>query len=131
MSSLARFYVEPEKLRDLWHFVRPGLLKVKEASKEPWIPEDIYTDCYTGRSMLWVLTDGKDCVGFGIMQPLNNVLHVWAAWGKFLMDDGFYHIREIAKLGGASRITFESNRPGWAKIAHRFGFKPVKWAAEV
>lgn len=131
MSSLDRVYVEPQKLREVWDYVRYGLLQVKEASSEPWIPEDIYCDCFSGRSMLWMMVEDGKPVGFGVLQPVGNTLHIWAGYGRFLMDDGFAHAREIAKQGGASRITFESNRPGWAKMADKHGFKPCKWVCEV
>jgi len=131
MSSSARVFIEPNNLRQVWDYVREGLLKVKEASSEPWIPEDIYCDCYSGRSMLWLMVENDQPVGFGVLQPVGDSLHIWAGYGKFLMDEGFRHAEEIAKSGGARRITFESNRPGWARMADKHGYKPVRWAKEV
>ena len=131
MSSLDRVFVEPQKLREVWDYVRYGLLEVRQASLDPWIPEDIYCDCFCGRSMLWLMMEGSKPVGFGVLQPIGDVLHIWAGYGRFLMEDGFAHAREIAKQGGASRITFESNRPGWSKMAEKHGFRPIKWACEV
>jgi hypothetical protein len=131
MSSSVRVFIEPNNLRQVWDYVREGLLKVKEASNEPWIPEDIYCDCYSGRSMLWLMLEDGQPVGFGVLQPVGDSLHIWAGYGKFLMEDGFRHAEEIAKLGGVRKITFESNRPGWAKMAEKHGYRPVKWAKEV
>ena len=81
--------------------------------------------------MLWLMVENDQPVGFGVLQPVGDSLHIWAGYGKFLMDEGFRHAEEIAKSGGARKITFESNRPGWAKVASRYGFKPTKWTAEV
>ena len=126
-----KVFVEPSSLRSVWDYVRQGLLEVKEASSEPWIPEDIYVDCYTGKSMLWLMVEDGVPVGFGVLQPVGDSVHIWAGYGKFLMQEGFRHAEEIAKSGGARRITFESNRPGWSKMAEKYGFKPVKWVKEV
>lgn len=127
MSFSAR-YIEPNDLRHIWHLIRPGLLEVKEASNEAWIPEDVYSDCFAGRAMLWV-TDEFD--GFAVLQPQGETLHVWCGWGAWMMEDGFNFLFEIARKGGASKMSFDSNRPGWQKLAKKFGFKPRKWVAEV
>jgi hypothetical protein len=131
MSFLDRVFIEPQKLREIWGWVRPRLLEVQEHSDGNWIPEDVYTDCFNGRSMLWVVTDQGKPVGFGVMQPLGDCLHVWCGWGQMLMDEGFRHIREIAKAGGSRRISFDSNRPGWERVARKHGFRPKQWIAEV
>jgi len=126
--SFSANYVKPEDLRHIWHLVRPGLLEVKEASQEPWIPEDIYAECLAGRAMLWVT---EDIDGFAVLQPQGDTLHIWCGWGAWMMEDGFKFLFDIAKKGGASRMSFDSNRPGWQKLATKFGFKPRKWIAEV
>ena len=128
MSYSAR-YVKPEELRLVWDQVRPALLEVKEASQEPWIPEDVYADCYAGKSMLFVLGDSR-VTGFGVVQPQGDTLHVWCGWGAWLMDEGMRELFAIAKQGGARRISFDSNRPGWQRVASKYGFRPRKWIAE-
>ena len=125
-----RVFIEPQKLREVWDFVRPGLIEVMEHSTDKWIPEDVYTDCFNGKSMLWLLVTDRP-VGFGVLQPMGDCLHIWAGWGAFVMEDGFKHAKEIAKAGGARRISFESKRPGWEKMAKKYGFSPRKWIAEV
>jgi len=130
MSSLDRLYIEPTKLRDWWEWVRPKLLETQHASTDKWIPEDIYHECMVGRAMLWVMLDDKPR-GFGILIPRGDTLHIWCGYGAFLMDEGFRHAREIAKSGGASKISFESLRPGWQKVAAKYGFKPIKFISEV
>jgi len=100
---------------------------------EGWIPEDVYTDCCNGKSMLWVgLVDARP-IGFMVLQPRNDALHVWCAYlsevGYF--DAGWQHLMNIAQHGDAKRLTFESWRPGWARKAKQLGFKPRSWALEV
>ena len=125
-----RLYVEPHRLREVWDFVRPGLLEVREHSYDAWIPEDVYTDCFNGKAMLWLLMTDKP-VGFGVVQPMGDTLHVWIGWGAWTMGEGFRHAKEIAKAGGAKKVSFESRRPGWEKLAKKHGFRPAKWIAEV
>jgi hypothetical protein len=47
------------------------------------------------------------------------------------MEEGMRELFAIAKQGGARRISFDSNRPGWQRIASKYGFRPRKWIAEV
>ena len=125
--------ISPNDLRQWWGFVRPGLLQILHKTPEHWIPEDVYTDCFNGKSMLWVgLVDARP-VGFMVLQPRKNALHVWCAYlsevGYF--DAGWQHLMNIAQHGDAKRLTFESWRPGWTRKAKQLGFKPRSWALEV
>lgn len=125
--------ISPNDLRQWWRFVRPGLEKILHKTPEGWIPEDVYTDCFNGKSMLWVgLVDARP-VGFMVLQPKGTALHVWCAYlsevGYF--DAGWQHLLNIAQHGDAKRLTFESWRPGWARKAKQLGFKPRSWALEV
>jgi len=125
--------ISPNDLRQWWGFVRPGLLQILHKTPEHWIPEDVYTDCFNGKSMLWVgLVDARP-VGFMVLQPRKNALHVWCAYlsevGYF--DAGWQHLMNIVQQSDAQRITFESWRPGWTRKAKQLGFKPRSWALEV
>jgi hypothetical protein len=96
-----------------------------------WIIEDIYCDCYEQRSMLFLgLVDNK-AVGFVVLQPIGNTLHVWATWSTLndetLFYQAFQEIQAIAKQGGKSRVTFSSQRKGWERKARALGFKPQTW----
>jgi hypothetical protein len=125
-------FIEPNNLRQWWGFVRPGLLKILEKSPEPWIPEDVYADCYSGKSMLWIAQVDARPVGFAVLQPQGTTLHVWCVHLESgHLDTGWQHLLEIARSGGAERITFDSWRPGWEKQARKLGFKPRRWAMEV
>ena len=126
-------YIQPNDLRNWWPFVRPGLEKIKTKSTEPWIPEDVYADCYSQRSLLWVLFSNDKPVGFVVLQPNGDTLHVWCGFsyeGGWL-ETGWEHIQQIAKLQGLKKVSFESNRRGWDKVAGKMGFKPRRWVAEL
>jgi hypothetical protein len=126
-------YIQPNELRNWWNWVRPGLEKIKEKSTEPWIPEDVYADCYSQNSMLWVLLRHDRPVAFLVVQPTPAVLHVWCAYAyeDGCLEEGFKELKDLAKQQGWSKLSFDSDRRGWDKVAGRLGFKPRRWVAEI
>ena len=124
-------YVKPENLRKIWPFVRQGLEVILRKSPEAWIPEDIYADCFAGRSLLWVFVEDTYPCGFVVLQPIGDNLHIWCAYGKGDFDAGMDHVLRIAREGGARTISFDSWRKGWVRKAQALGFRPRKWVREV
>lgn len=126
-------YIQPNDLRNWWEWVRPGLIKIKTKSSEAWIPEDVYADCYSQRSALWVLFSNDKPVGFVVLQPSGEALHVWCgfAYEGNWMETAWEHIKGICRVQGFKRVTFDSNRRGWDKVAGKMGFKPRRWVAEI
>ena len=124
-------YIPKDKLREHWDYVKHGLELVRAKGHTSWIVEDVYCDCYENRSMLFIgLVDSK-AVGFVILQPIGDTLHVWATWStlndKTLFYQAWQEIQSIAKQGGKSRVTFSSQRKGWERKARELGFKPQTW----
>jgi hypothetical protein len=81
--------------------------------------------------MLFIGIIDKQPVGFVVLQPIGNTLHVWATWStlndKTLFQQAWQEIQAIAKQGGKSRVTFSSQRKGWERNARELGFKPQTW----
>ena len=125
--------VNPQELRNWWVFVRPGLEEILKKSPESWIPEDVYTDCMNGRSMLWVFSVDDQAVGFAVLEPKGDALHCWCGWANSVgyFESAVKCVSEIAKAGGSRYVTFESWRSGWNRIAPKFGFKPKSWVKEI
>jgi hypothetical protein len=124
-------YIPKDNLRQHWEYVRHGLELVRARGHNEWLPEDVYCDCYENRSMLFVgIIDNKP-VGFVILQPIGNRLHVWASWSTIndmtLFMQAFQEIQAIAKQGGKTKVTFNSERKGWERRARQMGFKPQTW----
>ena len=124
-------YIPKDKLREHWDYVKHGLELVRQRGHTSWIVEDVYCDCYENRSMLFVgLVDNKP-VGFVVLQPIGDTLHIWATWSTLNDETLFYQawqeIQAIAKQGGKSRVTFSSQRKGWERKARALGFKPQTW----
>ncbi|NBX28435.1 MAG: hypothetical protein EBR55_09385 [Chitinophagia bacterium] len=124
-------YIPKDQLRQHWEYIRHGLEIVRSKGHTEYIPEDVYCDCYEQRSMLFMgIIDNKP-VGFVVLQPIGNRLHVWAAW-SLINDDtlfmqAFQEIQQIAKQGGKTKVTFNSERRGWERKARQMGFKPQTW----
>jgi hypothetical protein len=124
-------YIPKDNLRQHWEYIRHGLEIVRSKGHTEYIPEDVYCDCYEQRSMLFMgIIDNKP-VGFVVLQPIGNRLHVWAAWSlindEALFMQAFQEIQQIAKQGGKNKVTFNSERRGWERKARQMGFKPQTW----
>ncbi len=128
-------YIEPNQLRKWWPSIKDGLSKIKSHSPENWIPEDVYTDCFNRVSDLFVVISGQRFAGFFVLQPLENTVHVWAAWtlenDYQIVDAGLKYVKSLASQAGAKYLTFSSHRKGWQRRAAAYGFRPNKYICEV
>ena len=128
-------YIPVNELRNWWSLIRPGLDKVKSKSPENWIVEDVYTDCFNQKSMLWVLLENGKFVGFFILEPQGNTMHVWVAWtlenNEQVVKNGLKYIKELSSQGGMKFLSFSSHRKGWEKRSKQYGFRPRQWISEV
>ena len=124
--------VNPHELRQSWSFVRNGLEAILRKSPEPWIPEDVYAAISNGKCTLWLAIEQDKAVGFVIAYISGDNFHVWCAWGNLggNLKAYFQDLEDIARQQ-CKRITFESWRPGWNRVARELGFKPRTWAKEL
>lgn len=128
-------YIPPDQLRAWWPSVRPGLDKIKTRSPENWIVEDVYTDLFNGKSMIWVVIEDNRYKGFFVLQPMGQTMHVWAAHtlenNQQIVENGLKYIKILASQANAKFITFSSHRNGWQRRAAQLGFRPKQWICEV
>ena len=128
-------FIPVDDLRKWWASVKPGLEKIKSKSPENWIVEDVYTDCFNQKAMLWVVLENNHFNGFFILQPMGEELHVWAAWtlenDYQVVQKGLQFIKNMAREANVKYLTFSSHRPGWDRRAKAYGFRPRKWISEV
>jgi hypothetical protein len=124
-------YIPKDQLRTHWDYVKHGLELVRQRGHTSWIIEDVYCDCYENRSMVFLAITNNQPYGFVVLQPIGNTLHIWAAWSSLnneqLLMQAFQEIQAIAKQGGKSKVTFNSQRKGWERRARQMGFKPQTW----
>ena len=128
-------YIQPDQLRAWWPSLRPGLDKIKTRSPENWIVEDVYTDLFNGKSMVWVCIDNDRYAGFFVLQPMGLTMHVWAGYtlenNQQIVENGLKYIKILASQANAKFITFSSHRSGWQRRAAQLGFRPKQWICEV
>ncbi len=128
-------FIPVDEIRNWWASIRPGLEKIKSKSPENWIVEDVYTDCFNQKAMLWVVLKDNHFNGFFILQPMGQELHVWAAWtlenDYQVVQKGLQFIKSMASEDNVKYLTFSSHRPGWERRAKAYGFRPRKWISEV
>jgi hypothetical protein len=128
-------YIQPDQLRAWWPTLRPGLDKIKTRSPENWIVEDVYTDLFNGKSMVWVCIDNDRYAGFFVLQPMGTTMHVWAGYtlenNQQIVENGLKYIKILASQANAKFITFSSHRNGWQRRAAQLGFRPKQWICEV
>jgi hypothetical protein len=81
--------------------------------------------------MLFVGMIDNKAVGFVVLQPIGDTLHVWVSWSTIndntLFQQAWQEIQAIAKQGGKSKVTFSSQRKGWERRARLMGFTPQTW----
>lgn len=125
--------IPPAELKQWWPFVKQGLEVILRKSPEEWIPEDIYANCFCGNAILWVLVDESRPVGFWVLIPRGESLHVWCAWtpNAGTLDIGMKLFLDAAKANSVTKVTFESYRKGWDKVARKYGFYPRSWVKEL
>ena len=124
--------IPPTEIRNVWATVKPGLEHILRKSPENWIPEDIYASLVANRANLWLAIESDRMVGFVVGYVQGEDFHVWCAYG-FLngnLKRWFSELEDIARQQ-CTRITFDSWRPGWNRVAKELGFMPRKWAKEL
>ena len=110
--------IRPADLRRVWAGVRAGL---DAMPPEDWIAEDVYHAIKSGESALYVARGGGGFVVFRrLVAEFSGTIdcHVWLAYnaGSVAEYDAALRLyQHVARQMGASRITFESPRQGWAK----------------
>lgn len=127
-------YQTPDMVRENWEFIRFGLSRILRKSPEPYIPEDVYVNLGIGKAFLWlVVADNDTKEGFFILEKNGDTCHIWCAWAiaPNLLEDGVAHIETLAREFGAQKLTFDTNRVGWVKVADKLGFRPRTWVKEL
>ena len=52
-------YIGSQELRGWWETIKPALEKIRSKGNTGWIVEDVYTDCFNQKSMLFVLIENN------------------------------------------------------------------------
>ena len=122
--------IAPKDLCFEWERVRAGLVEVKKATTDDWLPEDVYMSLKSGGATLYVGEDeAGDYLGFVVLRYVPTFhgarLEVWcahAASNTPLLARFWPEIQAVATQAGAGVIGFSSARPEWQSVAERLGF---------
>lgn len=122
--------IPPKDLIYEWERVRAGLVEVKKATTDDWLPEDVYMSIKQGGAALYVGEDDHgDYLGFVVLRLTptfhGSRLDVWAAHSATntpLLARFLPEIEAVARQAGAQSIGFTSARHEWARVADRLGF---------
>lgn len=121
LSSARLDYVHPDRLDDVWGYVKTGLITVLCKTRERWRIDDVRRDIEQHKAQLFMAVDGDIC-GFFIVEKLPDCL--WVSVANLENAGAFVgELRNLAEASGSQRIAFASTRNGWARRLH--GFKPA------
>lgn len=116
--------IPADGLRDVWVWVRNGLLHCAGRCGERWMPEDVFVSLKSGHAHLFAIEWHGDEVGFCVLQQHVDVdgpaLFVWALWtepgsGVAAQDAIERALEGKAREIGAKRIRMQSPRKGWGR----------------
>lgn len=116
--------VKPGELRAHWPVISGALDSVIEATSPDWIKEDVFHRIKVGTAAAHlVYGQGKYQCMFILTREVEEFsgspsLHIWIAHNAGdaeSYDYGLEMIKNAARSMGASRLTLESPRRGWAK----------------
>jgi len=125
--------IQPQELKAWWQFVKPGLDTILRKSPEDWIPEDVYAQCFCKNSLLWIFVEDNKPLGFVVLVVRPEAVHVWCLWAavKNRFVEGTKVFWKTLEEANIKKVTFESYRKGWDKIARQHGFSPRSWVKEL
>lgn len=111
-------------LPKVWPSLRAGIAEMD--NPEQVIPEEIYAALYCNQATLFLLTVNGANIGFMVIRIIKPAdCHIWLLHAEngyeslnIFRDD----LMGIAKLAGASKLTFGSRRKAWQKVAVEHGF---------
>lgn len=126
--------IEPQHLAAEWERTRTGLVEVKKATPDDWLPEDVYMSLRQGHSTLYIGTgEDGEYLGFLVLRLVptfhSKKVEIWCAYSATrepLMRRFFPHIKAVARNVGATMISFASARDEWEAGARRLGFTPAQ-----
>lgn len=109
---------------DHWPEVERGLAVVAEKAQDEIAPTIIREDCQKQRLHFFKVPEGFFILATRIGPPVTVHIKIAYGTGGGLIAKYLPHIEKLARMAGASRITFESKRPGYRRALcdwHRDG----------
>ena len=125
--------IQPNELKSWRQFVKPGLETILRKSPEDWIPEDVYTQCFTKAALLWVFVEESRPLGFMVLVVRPETVHVWCLLSavRDRLEEGSEVFWKALREANIKKVTFDTHRKGWDRVAVKHGFRPRTWVKEL
>ena len=125
--------IQPAELKSWWTFVKPGLETILKKSPEDWIVEDVYAQVFCKNALLWVFVEENRPLGFVVLVVRPETVHVWCLWSavRDRLEEGSEVFWKALKEANIKRVTFDTWRRGWDRVAVKYGFSPRTWVKEL
>lgn len=101
---------------DHWPEVERGLAVVAEKAQDDIAPTIIREDCRKQRLHFFKVPEGFFILATRIGPPVSVHIKVGYGLGTGLLTKYMPHIEKLARMAGATRITFESKRLGYRRV---------------
>lgn len=120
-------------IRSAYCLIEKDLRSVSNKSYAEWIPADVYACLMEGSAVLYIFYKKEEYIGFSVLAVTTNMLReksllVWIGYQKpphTPVGAGFKLYDKVADELGVSSIEFHSSRPGWGKVAPKYGYEFV------
>jgi hypothetical protein len=110
--------VPPERIHEVWSWVRVGLEEVKRRANAVWLPEDIYLALKSKSAFLFIKDEGF-CVLQRTTEADGPRLFIWALHAPKMMRENSEAVMEelktMARAVGAKALRMQSPRKGWER----------------
>lgn len=121
LSSARLEYIPPDRLGDVWEYVKTGLMIVLCKTRERWRIEDVRRDLEDHVAQLFLAVDGDIC-GFFVAEKIDD--RMWIRIGHFAdLRKWISEIKSLSDAAGCRAVAFASPRKGWMKYGA--GIRPV------
>lgn len=110
-----------EALRLEWPKMRPFVERVRLKGREEWIAEDVYAAILEGSSVAYWADERE---GLMVLSPRGDTLHWWILAGPSGCAFVPRAVQAVKALAGQTfkRMSMRTHRPGWTRMARRFGW---------
>jgi len=114
--------IHPDRVRQVWDLVRPGIGEIRSLCSEPWLPEDVYSRLIGNQAALYLFFS-PEFRGFSVLEVCSDAegkyLNVWLlhfVHGCDVNRDELLHwLDTTGRSCGCSSARFTSPR-AWAQM---------------
>lgn len=131
IDGIAIEQIPIEDIKASYQLIENDLKQIRKKSFSDWIPADVYVALLNNQATLHMFYDGDSYVGFLVTSVTLDsnkepTLFIWATYQKpeyNYRDVGFKYLDKLAYNNQIETIEFQTSRPGWERVATKYGFE--------